>query len=143
LTAAYDQSCVFCRIARGEVEGVIVYQDPRVLALMDLHPATRGHLLVMPKEHIKDIFVVSETLGASIMEVTVRLARALRDTLAPAGLNLIQANGAAAGQTIGHFHLHLVPRYSGDRVTLEFGHGGEAAPLSDLQRVAALIRADL
>lgn len=114
-----------------------------MLALMDLYPAARGHLLILPKEHVKDIFAISETLGANIMEVTVRLARALRDTLAPAGLNLIQANGVAAGQTIGHFHLHLVPRYHGDEVTLEFGHGGDAATLSDLRHVAALIRAEL
>jgi len=132
--------CIFCRIVRGRMRAAVVSETPDLLAIMDLYPATPGHLLVLPKDHIEDIHSMPEDLGARLMARTIALAKAVRRALSPAGINLIQANGAAAGQTVPHFHLHLVPRYPGDDVELRFGHGVAAAELPELEAVASKIR---
>lgn len=110
---------------------------------MDAYPATPGHMLVLPKEHIEDIFGMPAELGARVMATAIFLATAVKRRLSPAGLNLVQANAAAAGQTIPHFHLHLVPRYVGDGVALQFGHDTTPADAAELERLASLIRSAL
>ena len=135
--------CTFCRIVRHDLPAAVLYEDADVVALLDRYPATPGHMLVLPKAHIEDIFTLSSDLGSNIMRVAIALAHAMRRQLSPAGVNLIQANGVAAGQTIPHFHLHLVPRNPDDSVTLQFGHGGQPADSGDLERLAALIRSGL
>lgn len=132
--------CGFCEIAAGEAPAAIVWEDEAVLCILDLYPATRGHALVLPRRHVESIYAMPEELGASIMAAAVKVAKVIKQRLSPAGLNLIQSNGAAAGQTVAHFHLHLVPRYPGDDVALKFGHGTVPADLRELQRLAALLR---
>ncbi len=136
-------ACPFCRIARGGFPAAVVYEDTDTLAFLDLYPATRGHTLVIPKSHVEDIYSMPAETGARIMATAIAVSKALRQRLSPAGLSLIQANGAASGQTVYHFHLHLVPRYEGDAVTLKFGHGTVPESMGELRRLAALLAAAL
>ena len=136
----FKADCPFCRIASHDVEAVIVYEDSELMAILDKFPATRGHTLVLTKEHIENIYSMPVELGARIMALTITLSRTMKRELSPDGLNLIQSNDIAAGQTIPHFHLHIVPRYKGDPVLLKFGHGTKPANLDELKKTALLFR---
>jgi histidine triad (HIT) family protein len=105
---------IFSRIVSGEIPALKVYEDQETLAFMDINPASRGHALVISKDEHPDLFAIPpETLAA--IGRTVRLvALALRDVLKPDGMNIIQNNGSAAGQTVFHFHVHIIPRWEGD-----------------------------
>jgi histidine triad (HIT) family protein len=110
---APDQ-CVFCAIVAGQAPAEVVYEDEHTLAFMDINPAVRGHVLVVPKRHARDIFDVSEEDAGQVMRTVVRVARAVEKALQPDGLNLIQANRRAAMQSVFHFHMHVVPRWWDD-----------------------------
>ena len=106
--------CVFCKIRDGLIPSVKVYEDERTFAIMDINPLNEGHLLVIPKAHAATIYDIAEDdLGRSAV-IARRIALAAQRALRPDGLNLLQANGAAAFQSVPHFHLHLIPRWSGD-----------------------------
>lgn len=135
--------CLFCRIANHEIPSVIVAEDETVTAIMDINPATPGHILILPRAHVENIFDMPPETGACIMDMAIRLSGAIRQKLNPAGLNLIQSNGAAAGQIIFHFHLHLVPRYENDRVVLSFGHEGSPVSTAELEKIAGKIRSGI
>lgn len=135
--------CVFCRMAIRESNPVIVWEDEEIMAIMDLYPASPGHVLVLPKRHIENIYEMPEHIGALMMRATIAVAQALKRQLRPDGLNLIQANGTAAGQTISHFHLHIVPRYRDDGITLRFGHGNRPEANDNLERIALLLQSSL
>ena len=106
--------CVFCKIRDGAIPSVKIYEDERTLCFMDINPLNRGHCLIVTKRHAATIWESSiEELGAA-METAKRIALALREALQPDGLNLLQANGAAAFQSVPHFHLHLIPRWTND-----------------------------
>ncbi|MFA5056034.1 MAG: HIT domain-containing protein [Dehalococcoidia bacterium] len=138
-----NNNCPFCKMVKHELSPVVVQEDDEILAIMDLYPATPGHVLVLPKRHIEDIYAMPSDTGARIMAVAVSIAKAIMEQLSPSGLNLIQANGAAAGQTISHFHLHMVPRYRDDSVTLRFGHGDTPETIEELEQIASLLRQGL
>jgi histidine triad (HIT) family protein len=138
-----EKDCPFCRMVRGELHSVTVYEDSEVLSILDLYPATQGHILVLPKQHIENVYTMPEDLGAHIMRVTINISQAVKRQLSPDGLNLIQANEAAAGQTIPHFHLHIVPRYKNDAVVLRFGHGNTPAHKYELEQLAGKVRSAL
>jgi histidine triad (HIT) family protein len=108
--------CGFCRIVRGEERAVIVCESADCLAFFPTAPATNGHTLVIPREHVRDLWQVPERLEASLMRMVVRVGRALHKTLQPEGMNLISSAGDAAEQTVFHLHLHVVPRWTGDRI---------------------------
>lgn len=106
--------CVFCKIRDGVIPSVKIYDDERTFAIMDINPLNEGHLLVIPKAHAVTIYeVAEEDMGRSAV-VAKRIALAVQKALRPDGLNMLQANGAAAFQSVPHFHLHLIPRWSGD-----------------------------
>jgi histidine triad (HIT) family protein len=106
--------CVFCRLRDGQIPSTRVYEDERTIAFMDINPLNDGHTLVISRVHAATIFEVDEAdLGAAIATAK-RVANAIRQALRPDGLNLLQANGAAAFQSVPHFHLHLIPRFTGD-----------------------------
>ncbi len=106
--------CVFCKIRDGLIPSVKVFEDERILAIMDINPLNEGHLLVIPKAHAATIYDIAEDdLGRSAV-VAKRIALAAQRALRPDGLNLVQANGVAAFQSVPHFHLHLIPRWNGD-----------------------------
>ncbi len=106
--------CVFCKIRDGQIPSLRIFEDDRTLAFMDINPVTHGHCLVIPKAHAATLFEAEvEDLQATIAAAQ-QVARAIRQALAPDGLNMLQANGAAAFQSVPHFHLHLIPRWTGD-----------------------------
>ena len=113
-----DPGCVFCKIVRGEIPSMKLYEDERTLCFMDINPATRGHSLAIPKVHRENIYEMSEAECGDVMNTTKRVADAIRDTLKPDGLNLLQANGLQAFQTVFHFHMHIIPRYTNDPIKL-------------------------
>ena len=106
--------CVFCKIRDGQIPSVKVYDDDRTFAIMDINPLNEGHLLVIPKTHAATIYDIAEPDLSRSAVVAKRIALAVQKALQPDGLNLLQANGAAAFQSVPHFHLHLIPRWGGD-----------------------------
>ena len=138
-----DRDCPFCKIAKRELPAVIVQEDHDLMVVMDLYPATAGHVLVIPKLHIENIYSLPDELGVRVMVTAMNISTAIKQSLSPDGLNLIQANGLADGQTIQHFHLHIVPRYGGDSVRIKFGHGPAPAVQTELARMASVIRSRL
>ena len=131
-----EKDCLFCKMVRGELPAIKVFEDAEVFSIMDLYPATPGHILVLTKQHIENIYTLPESLGAHIMKVAIKISKAVKSYLSPDGLNLIQANEPAAWQTIPHFHLHIVPRYKNDTVILKFGHGRQPADQNELKQMA-------
>ncbi len=110
--------CIFCAIVDGKIPSAKVYEDEHVFAFMDIAPANPGHLLIIPKQHYRNIFDMPAEVGSKIMETAIPLAAAIREALNPDGLNLFQSNEAAGFQTVFHFHLHLIPRWEGDPLRL-------------------------
>jgi histidine triad (HIT) family protein len=113
-----DDSCLFCRIAAGELPAQIIAQDDRTVAFMDINPATEGHTLVIPRVHVRDLFEIGDDDLAAVTTAAGRVARLLRDRLGADGVNLINSAGPAAWQTVFHFHVHVIPRYAGDPLRL-------------------------
>ena len=138
-----EDDCPFCKMIKHELTHVVVQEDNDILAIMDLYPATLGHILVLPKEHIETIYTMPVEIGARIMITAMVIAKVIKQKLSPDGLNLIQANETAAGQTVAHFHLHIVPRYKNDAIILCFGHGNMPEKVVELERIASLVRSGL
>jgi len=110
--------CIFCKIVSGEVPSVNIYEDDRVLAFMDINPLNDGHLLIIPKAHAATIYEIAEADFLAVMSVTRKLAAAVQKALSPDGINLLQLNGKAANQVVPHLHVHIVPRWSGDKLNV-------------------------
>ncbi|MCY4402637.1 MAG: HIT family protein [Candidatus Poribacteria bacterium] len=106
--------CIFCAIVEGKIPATKVYEDEHVFTFMDIAPANPGHLVVIPKQHYRNIFDIPTEVASKIMEAAIPLATAIREALNPDGLNLIQNNEPAGFQTVFHFHLHLIPRWETD-----------------------------
>jgi histidine triad (HIT) family protein len=138
-----QKECPFCNISKHKSDYTVVLEDKDILVIMDLYPATPGHLLILPKMHIETIYEMSPDLGAHIMATALLMAKTVKEKLSPDGLNLIQANASAAGQTVPHFHPHIVPRYKNDPVLLQFGHGNVPAKINELERIASLLKSEL
>ncbi len=109
-----EENCIFCKIANGEIPSKTIYEDDSFRAILDLGPACRGHALIMPKEHYANLYELPEEKCGEVMKLARRLADQMRERLDCQGFNLVQNNGACAGQTVSHFHLHLIPRYEED-----------------------------
>ena len=116
-----DSECIFCKIVAGEIPSFKIYEDEHTLAFMDINPANEGHALAIPKMHATDVHEVPDEVLARTAVTAKRVAGAIERTLHPRGLNLIQANGPAAGQSVFHFHIHLMPRRKGDDLKLNWG----------------------
>jgi histidine triad (HIT) family protein len=132
--------CIFCAIVAGDAPSQIVDSDDRTVSFMDINPATPGHALVVPKRHAENIHDIGPDDLTAVVRAAQRLAERMRTTLEPAGINLIQANGAAAFQTVFHFHMHVVPRYADDAVKMPWipksGDPAQIAALADRLRAA-------
>jgi histidine triad (HIT) family protein len=135
-----DPSCIFCGIAAGEAPAAKITETPDALAFLDLFPAVEGHALVIPKRHYPNLFEADEATLAAVHLLARRVARAQRKALALEGLGVFQLNGAAAGQTVFHYHAHLVPRAAGSELRL---HGREKADPARLEALARRIAAAL
>jgi histidine triad (HIT) family protein len=114
----HDPNCIFCKILIGELPATIVAEDERTVSFMDINPATPGHALVVPRKHVKDLLSIdAEELGAVVLAAQ-RLALSAKQRLGADGVNLINSCGAAAWQTVFHFHMHVIPRYAEDPLQL-------------------------
>ncbi len=131
--------CIFCAIAAHRAPAALICEDEHTLAFLDIHPIARGHTLVIPREHCADIFDLTHEAGCAVMAMAARVARALKGQLAPDGMNLLQSNGRPAGQTVFHFHFHVVPRWADDRLFLPHHPLRQAEP-GDLEQLAGLLR---
>lgn len=134
-------NCVFCKIVARQIPANVVFEDEYTIAFMDIGSVNPGHMLVACKAHVENVFGLDDTLAAAVMRTTARVARALRAALAPEGVNLFQANGAAAEQTVFHFHVHVLPRRAGDGMKLVWPV--KNPPREELARNAELLRAAL
>ena len=114
------EDCIFCKIAKGEIHSATVYEDSHFTVILDVNPATKGHCLIIPKEHFDNIYDLDGETAGKLFALATCIARAMRDALKCDGLNLVQNNGEIAGQTVNHFHLHLIPRYEGDGLNLNW-----------------------
>lgn len=106
--------CIFCRIAAGEIPSKTIYEDETFRVILDLGPATKGHALILPKQHAANLYELPDETAEKVLPLAKKLAKQLREKLGCDGLNLVQNNGETAGQTVMHFHMHLIPRYHGD-----------------------------
>ena len=109
-----DSNCIFCKLANGEIPTNSIYEDEKFNVILDNGPATKGHCLILPKDHYANLFELPEDTAADAMKLAKKLAAEIKDKLSADGVNLVQNNGAAAGQTVHHFHLHIIPRYEND-----------------------------
>ena len=109
-----DSNCIFCKIAAGEIPSKTIYEDGTFRVILDISPATRGHALIIPKEHYANIYELPEEQAAAAIILAKKLASHMAEALECDGFNIIQNNGEAAGQTVFHFHMHLIPRYEKD-----------------------------
>lgn len=106
--------CIFCKIIKGDIPCHKVFENDKVLAFLDVNPLNEGHTLVVPKGHYETIFDMNEELSGEIMQVVWKISNVLKKQLEPDGLNLLQNNGAPAGQAVPHFHFHIIPRFAND-----------------------------
>jgi len=118
---SHDPNCIFCKIVSGDIPCFKLCEDDEILAFMDINPFQSGHCLVIPKQHFADIYAISDAAIGAAAAVAARLARAVRAVVEPDGLNIIQANGPAAGQSVFHFHFHVFPRAADDNASLNWG----------------------
>ncbi|TVP86219.1 MAG: HIT family protein [Acholeplasmataceae bacterium] len=134
---------VFTKIIAREIPAHVVYEDDLVIAFLDISQATKGHTLVVSKSEVENVYGLSDELAGHLFRVAARLARAIQKAFSPAGLNVLNNNGAVAGQTVFHFHLHLLPRYEDDDVTLAFVNHMDDTGQEDYKERANLIKAAL
>jgi histidine triad (HIT) family protein len=133
--------CVFCKIVRGEAPAHRICEDDRTIAFMDVNPVTEGHVLVVTKEHFTTVFEATPEALLAVMLTAKRLAHAIRVVLDPAGLMVFQLNGAAAFQSVFHYHMHLVPRAAGEPLSLHGRVRGDPGRLQNLaERFSAALR---
>jgi histidine triad (HIT) family protein len=134
--------CVFCKIRDGQIPSLKIFEDDRTLAFMDINPVTHGHCLVIPKAHAATLFDAEVEDLQAVIAAAQQVARAIREALAPDGLNMLQANGAAAFQSVPHFHLHLIPRWANDGKGFDWklvpGHRDQIMKAGE--RIRALLR---
>ena len=115
--------CIFCKIANGEIPSATLYEDEDFRVILDLGPASKGHALILPKAHAANIYEISDDMAANAMILAKKMATKMTEALKCDGFNIVQNNGEPAGQTVFHFHMHLIPRYEGDQVGITWKPG--------------------
>jgi histidine triad (HIT) family protein len=133
--------CVFCRIVARQIPATVVHEDEHTLAFMDLGQVNPGHVLVAVKAHAENLYALNDAQAGAVLRAAARVARAIRDAFKPEGLSVYQANGEAAGQTVFHYHVHLVPRHEGDGMALSWPV--KNPPREKLEEYAAKIRTEI
>ena len=116
-------NCIFCKIANGEIPAATLYEDENFRVILDLGPASKGHALILPKSHAANIYELSDEMAAKAMVLAKKMATAMTEALKCDGFNIVQNNGEAAGQTVFHFHMHLIPRYKDDHAGVTWTPG--------------------
>lgn len=118
-----ENTCIFCKIANGEIPSATLYEDEDFRVILDLGPASKGHALILPKVHAANLYELPDDVAAKAIVLAKKIAQKLQQGLHADGMNLVQNNGEAAGQTVFHFHMHLIPRYQGDTVNVSWKQG--------------------
>ena len=136
-----DGNCVFCKIVARQIPATVVHEDEHTLAFMDLGQVNPGHVLVAARAHVENIYGLDDAQACALMRTAARVARAIRDAFLPEGLSVYQANGKTAGQTVFHFHIHLLPRHEDDGMALTWPV--KNPPRDRLEEYAAKIRGKL
>ena len=135
-----EENCIFCKLANGEIPSATIYEDEDFRVFLDLNPASRGHALIVPKEHFADLFELDEEHCRKALALAKKIGARMKEKLGCDGLNLVQNNGEAAGQTVFHFHMHLIPRYEADGVGISWKPGSLTPEAS--AELTALLGAD-
>ena len=119
-----DENCIFCKLANGDIPTATLYEDDDFRVILDAGPAAKGHALIIPKEHYANLYELSDELAAKVLVLAKKMIKKLTDILGCDGYNIVQNNGEAAGQTVFHFHMHLIPRYvkDGNQEKLSWNH---------------------
>ena len=113
-----DANCIFCKLANGDIPTNTIYEDEDFRVILDIEPASKGHALILPKEHYANLYELDDVLAAKALVVAKKVITQMTEVLGCDGYNVLQNNGAAAGQTVFHFHMHLIPRYKEDDVKI-------------------------
>ena len=113
-------NCIFCKIINGDIPSAVVFENDEFKAILDRFPSNEGHVLIMPKEHCANIFEMDPEKGGRLFALAVKIASAMKEALGFENMNVLQNNGPVAGQTVNHFHLHLIPRYENDSVNVSW-----------------------
>lgn len=127
--------CIFCKIANGEIPSATLYEDEDFRVILDLGPASKGHALILPKAHAANIYEISDDMAAKAMILAKKMATKMTEALKCDGFNIVQNNGEPAGQTVFHFHMHLIPRYKNDNVGLGWNVGTLTEEDKDLSKL--------
>lgn len=115
-----QDNCIFCKIVKGEIPSATIFEDDNFKVILDVSPANRGHALIITKDHFDNIFQIDEKTAGKLFSLATVIARAIKEETGCEGLNVVQNNGEVAGQTVNHFHLHLIPRFKGDGVNVKW-----------------------
>ena len=127
--------CIFCKIAKGEIPSATVYDDDDFRVIIYISPASEGHMIILPKEHAANVYELSDEIASKIYVLAKKLATALKDELDCDGINILQNNGEAAGQTVFHLHMHIIPRYYSDDISIRWNQGkSDADSLAELAK---------
>lgn len=118
-----DDNCIFCKLANGDIPTATLYEDDDFRVILDAGPASKGHALILPKEHYANLYELPDEMAAKVLVLAKKMITKLTDILDCDGYNIVQNNGETAGQTVFHFHLHMIPRYKGDSVGLGWPMG--------------------
>lgn len=118
-----EEKCIFCKIAAGDIPSATIYEDEDFRVILDIEPASKGHALILPKEHYANLYELPEELAAKALVVAKKLITKMTGILNCDGYNVLQNNGEVAGQTVFHYHMHLIPRYENDDVLLKWSPG--------------------
>ena len=133
-----DKNCIFCRIIGNEIPSTTLYEDDNFRVIMDISPAAKGHAIIVAKKHFANIFEMDEEIVSKAFGVATKVAKAMKEELMCDGMNILQNNGEAAGQTVFHFHIHLIPRFKNDSVTITWDK--ESYGVGEAEAVAEAIR---
>ncbi len=133
-----DENCIFCKIANGEIPAATVYEDDEFRVILDLAPASKGHALILPKSHYRDICEADEMVAAKLFPLASRIGGAMKNGLGASGFNVVQNNGSSAGQTVFHLHVHVIPRYEDGPAMVAWEPG--KADAKELAEVADLLK---
>ena len=135
-----DDNCIFCKIANGEIPSKTLFEDDEFRVILDLGPAAKGHALILPKDHYANLYELPEETASKVMLLAKKMAAQMTDKLKCDGFNLVQNNGEVAGQTVFHFHMHLIPRYKNDNQTIGWKPGEPSQ--EELEEIKAQIVGD-
>lgn len=118
-----EENCIFCKIAAGDIPSATIYEDEYFRVILDVQPATRGHALILPKCHVKNLYELEDKMAEKVLPIAKKVMGQMTEVLGCDGYNILQNNEACAGQTVFHYHMHLIPRYEGQEIGLTWESG--------------------